>query len=462
MDKIKSFNDKKLPTIYSSNINHLKSISPEVKSNISNSFNYSIFSKKVKNSNSSYYNEKKNIIDNKFDKQQNYIPYLKIAINNKDEINSDKNHILTQYNNNNIILQKQNLDGLLERLKQKSKKIQNSILSNRILNISKNNNLFNDSYYNYIYNLKVKKEESLKKNDDKKEKTTEYNYDLKPSSTNSSFKLKTDISDSNPINLEKINLIKPIEDKLSASATQNKLKIQNKTINNNSQFPKFYSSNRNNVFGISNNFNNSRSSSLSNKRLCPLCHNEVDYYRYRSHLNMHPSQIFNWLYLGSYRNACDVRDLQNLKINYILNCAIECENKNLPSDINVFHAKINDYPYFQISSYFEKTNSFINKAKLSGGSILIHCQLGISRSTTCLIAYMIKYLGYTTLSALQHIKRKRPQVMPNFGFIHQLKNYENKLKIGDSKNKSDDGDLGDKKPGKTEENLELYFNQNIF
>ena len=461
MDKIKSFNDKKLPTIYSSNINHLKSISPDVKSNISNSFNYSIFNKKVKNSNS-YYNDKKNIIDNKFDKQQNYNPYLKIAINNKDEINSDKNHILTQYNNNNVLLQKQNLDGLLERLKQKSKKIQNSILSNRIMNISKNNNLFNDSYYNYIYSLKIKKEEALKKNDDIKEKATEYNYDLKPSSTNSSFKLKNDISESNTINLEKINPIKLIEDKLSASATPNKLKIQNKTINNNSQFPSFYSSNRNNVFGISNDFSTSRSSSLSNKRLCPLCHKDVDYYKYRSHLNMHPSQIFNWLYLGSYRNASDVKDLQNLKINYILNCAIECENKNLPSDINVFHAKINDYPYFQISSYFEKTNSFINKAKLSGGNILIHCQLGISRSTTCLIAYMIKYLGYTTLSALQHIKRKRPQVMPNFGFIHQLKNYENKLKIGDSKNKSDEGDLGDKKPAKTEENLELYFNQNIF
>ena len=301
----------------------------------------------------------------------------------------------------------------------------------------------------------------MKNKENKKDKITEYNNDLKPSSTNSSFKLKNEISD-NPVNLEKINQIKLIDDKINISPAPNKLKFVNKTINNNSQFPKFYSSNRNNSFGVSNDFNNSRSSSLSNKRLCPLCHKDVDYYRYRSHLNMHPSQIFNWLYLGSYRNACDVKDLKNLQINYILNCAIECENKNLPSDINVFHAKINDYPYFQISSYFEKTNSFINKAKLSGRNILIHCQLGISRSTTCLIAYMIKYLGYTTLSALQHIKRKRPQVMPNFGFIHQLKNYENKLKIGDSKNKSDDGDFGDKKPTKAEENLELYFNQNIF
>ena len=41
---------------------------------------------------------------------------------------------------------------------------------------------------------------------------------------------------------------------------------------------------------------------------------------------------------------------------------------------------------------------------------------------------MIKYLGYTTINALQFIKTKRPHVMPNFGFLQQLKNYEDKIK----------------------------------
>ena len=54
--------------------------------------------------------------------------------------------------------------------------------------------------------------------------------------------------------------------------------------------------------------------------------------------------------------------------------------------------------------------------------------MGISRSTSCLIAYMIKYLGYSFMEALEYIKKKRPQVFPNYGFIKQLMNYEKLIK----------------------------------
>ena len=50
--------------------------------------------------------------------------------------------------------------------------------------------------------------------------------------------------------------------------------------------------------------------------------------------------------------------------------------------------------------------------------------MGISRSTSCVIAYFIKVLGYNVMNALQFIKKKRKQVMPNFGFIDQLVQYE--------------------------------------
>ena len=42
---------------------------------------------------------------------------------------------------------------------------------------------------------------------------------------------------------------------------------------------------------------------------------------------------------------------------------------------------------------------------------------------------MIKYLGYNTISAMKYIKNKRPQIMPNFGFLQQLKNYEEIIKL---------------------------------
>ena len=50
--------------------------------------------------------------------------------------------------------------------------------------------------------------------------------------------------------------------------------------------------------------------------------------------------------------------------------------------------------------------------------------MGISRSTSCLIAYFVKSLGYKVMNALRFIKRKRKQVMPNYGFLEQLVQYE--------------------------------------
>ena len=52
--------------------------------------------------------------------------------------------------------------------------------------------------------------------------------------------------------------------------------------------------------------------------------------------------------------------------------------------------------------------------------------MGISRSTSCLIAYFVKSLGYKVMNALRFIKRKRKQVMPNYGFLKQLVQYEKK------------------------------------
>ena len=50
--------------------------------------------------------------------------------------------------------------------------------------------------------------------------------------------------------------------------------------------------------------------------------------------------------------------------------------------------------------------------------------MGISRSTSCVIAYFVKVLGYKVMNALEFIKKKRKQVMPNFGFLEKLLQYE--------------------------------------
>ena len=160
------------------------------------------------------------------------------------------------------------------------------------------------------------------------------------------------------------------------------------------------------------------------KKECNICHKYFDSHLFKIHYNSHPSQIFEWFYLGSFSNACDIKELRKNKINYILNCAIECHNKKLPKDIKELHLKIKDNENFDLINYFEEANEFINKCKLEGGTLLVHCKLGISRSASFVIAYLMENNNLSVEKALNFVKQKRNQIKPNEGFMSQLKRYE--------------------------------------
>ena len=382
MFKFETYYDKeKLPTIYTPR--HIYK-SPPQKRNINDQIR---FDQTISNS-INYLN------NNNFDKINILLKELHI----QSKLNPSNSKIMTIYNNGRA-QKKFNNNFYNQRTKYKSYNNQNHLKNN---STNDTNIPFNDSYKNFINNLKAKKI-NLKENKIKDASKEFDNIKLKP------LMLKKNYNFGKKILLNNIKVLnKKGEDSLG-----DKLKI-------------FFTPSSTSSRSSLNKLNNSSIDNL-NKKKCPLCHKMIDIYRFNTHYNLHPSKIFNWLYLGSYQNACNIKDLKDLKIYYVLNCAAECQNKDYP-DVEYYQAKINDLPNFNISVFFKKTNQFIHQAKTSGKSILIHCQLGISRSTTCLIAYMIKYLGYTTINALQFIKTKRPHVMPNFGFLQQLKNYEDKIK----------------------------------
>ena len=333
---------------------------------------------------------------------------LKISSINRDEVNSDKNNICITYyggqNKNNQNNLYDNRDFVL------TKRINKSSLSNQ-RNKNKNDILFG---INNNYNNKSNKNLLLP--------LTRYKNDINNNILNNINKYSTEqMNLKNQLNINKNNNIDTL---LKFYNTNNNNQNNNKkpqSVNRNT----LNKSNRTNVFGNygDNNILGGVSEHQLNKKICPLCHKEIDIYRYKFHISLHPSKIFNWLFLGSYRNACNLKEIKELGINYVLNCAIECVD-SFPNEINYYHLKLNDIPSFNIIPFLEKATDFLNKAKTNKGIALVHCQLGISRSTSCVIAYMIKYMGYSTLGALDFIKKKRPQVMPNIGFLQQLTNYE--------------------------------------
>ena len=164
------------------------------------------------------------------------------------------------------------------------------------------------------------------------------------------------------------------------------------------------------------------------KKECDICHKFIDSHLFKIHYNSHPTEIFNWLYLGTFSNACDIKELRRLKVNYVLNVANECINKKLPKDIKELHLKIKDSDDFELYNYFDEANEFINKCKEEGNSLLVHCKLGISRSASFIIAYLIKFNKMSAKEAFEFVKEKRNQVKPNEGFINQLQEYEKRNK----------------------------------
>ena len=60
----------------------------------------------------------------------------------------------------------------------------------------------------------------------------------------------------------------------------------------------------------------------------------------------------------------------------------------------------------------------------SDGGVMVHCQLGQSRSASMVIAYLMRKQGLTYQKALDKVKFKRSIVRPNPGFQKQLQIWE--------------------------------------
>lgn len=82
-----------------------------------------------------------------------------------------------------------------------------------------------------------------------------------------------------------------------------------------------------------------------------------------------------------------------------------------------------------MTPYFEQACTFIEEARQSKGSVLVHCVCGVSRSTTLCCAYLMKHHSMTVEQALVQLRSRRHIIQPNNGFLRQLVLYGQKLQI---------------------------------
>lgn len=96
---------------------------------------------------------------------------------------------------------------------------------------------------------------------------------------------------------------------------------------------------------------------------------------------------------------------------------------------------INDDTWVSIDEHFEECNLFIDYVMSKPDQkVMIHCQRGVSRSVTLLVAYLLwkkntdsqieeDKIDEVIVTVLKEIKAHRPIAEPNDGFIQCLKRY---------------------------------------
>ncbi|XP_028167622.1 dual specificity protein phosphatase MPK-4-like isoform X2 [Ostrinia furnacalis] len=133
--------------------------------------------------------------------------------------------------------------------------------------------------------------------------------------------------------------------------------------------------------------------------------------------------IDDGLYLGNVACAHDQKMLQQLGITHILTLDLVPLPRTILDRPNLTFrfVQLSDMPKEDLITHLPETNNFIREAIASGGTVLVHCFFGVSRSAAVVIAYIMEKYGLCYEEAYVLVKSKRRFVSPNVGFVAQLK-----------------------------------------
>ena len=125
------------------------------------------------------------------------------------------------------------------------------------------------------------------------------------------------------------------------------------------------------------------------------------------------------LYLGSMQAVQDESLLRQEGISHVLSVIDSLIELQRYDGITYKHIKLYDYPNENIVQFIPEALSFISEG-MRCGKVLVHCLMGISRSSSIITSYIMIKKSITFSEALGFVKNRRPCIDPNKGFIRQI------------------------------------------
>ncbi|CAK6956706.1 dual specificity protein phosphatase PHS1-like [Scomber scombrus] len=146
----------------------------------------------------------------------------------------------------------------------------------------------------------------------------------------------------------------------------------------------------------------------------------------------HVDEVWPNLFIGDMSVANDRYSLWKLGITHVLNAAhgrMYCQGSHdfYGSAVDYYGVPADDSPSFDLSRYFFPSAEYIQNAlDTAGARIFVHCAVGVSRSASLVLAYLMIHHHKTLLEAINKVKEHR-WIFPNRGFLKQLRALDRSL-----------------------------------
>ncbi|KAM9320902.1 serine/threonine/tyrosine-interacting-like protein 1 [Gastrophryne carolinensis] len=128
------------------------------------------------------------------------------------------------------------------------------------------------------------------------------------------------------------------------------------------------------------------------------------------------------LYMGDHRQATDRHIQKNLKIKSQVNVSLEPTHLSMP----VLHIAVPDSCDVDLLQFLPEACQFIDSHMAPNCAVLVSSELGISRSSFVVLAYLIHVRKCTLQEAWTHALKCKNNMRPNRGFVRQLSEWEKK------------------------------------
>ncbi|OPJ84579.1 dual specificity protein phosphatase 13 [Patagioenas fasciata monilis] len=151
------------------------------------------------------------------------------------------------------------------------------------------------------------------------------------------------------------------------------------------------------------------------------------------HPTGHVDEVWPNLYVGDLYVARDKAQLSRMGISHVVDAAagrfhIDTGPKFYKDlSVDYYGVEAEDNPNFDLSIYFYPVARYIRAALNSPrGKVLVHCAMGISRSATLVLAFLMICEDMSLTDAIQTVRSHRG-VCPNSGFLQQLRELDIQL-----------------------------------